>query len=239
LQPKTTTKKNLPAHPRSALSLLTAQIVGAGVQKLNPQTIRTSNVGGGIGIAQQTVQQQQQQTIQAQTGGNSTASIQLLGTIQPRARNVQVVGTKQLANRQLITTQRQIGGSTLKLATTPVNGESKRNRCYERLFMFFSTFSRQCGDQQRQPKHHANCDVGAKAATKDGEGAWSATATATAATAAAAATTPNTQPAEHRHGLLADTAQSQPSAGAAAAAATATAAAHSDSRKGHHRLGSH
>lgn len=117
-----TTKPNnqkISPHTHVLLSLLPAQIVGAGVQKLNPQTIRTSSVGGGVGVAQQSAGQ-------AQSGGShpSTAAIQLVGAIPPRTRNVQVVGTKQLApNRQLITAQRQIGGSTLKIATTPVNGE--------------------------------------------------------------------------------------------------------------------
>lgn len=47
---------------------------------------------------------------------NNTA-IQLVGTIQQGGRNIQVIGTKQLTgNRQLITTHRQIGASTLKLA---------------------------------------------------------------------------------------------------------------------------
>lgn len=55
--------------------------------------------------------------------GQQTA-IQLVGTIQQRPRNI-VVGTKQLsgAQRQLIATQRNIGGSTLKIATTPINGK--------------------------------------------------------------------------------------------------------------------
>ncbi|XP_017467781.1 PREDICTED: uncharacterized protein LOC108360116 isoform X5 [Rhagoletis zephyria] len=150
------------------LTLPIAQFVGPGVQKLNPQTIRTSSGGGG-GVAggsiviqqqQQTPQQQQQQVTQqhqqqghqsqqqqqqttttinvsgvaAGSGGSGggivssgqQTAIQLVGTIQQRPRNIQVVGTKQLsgAQRQLIATQRNIGSSTLKIAATPINASN-------------------------------------------------------------------------------------------------------------------
>ncbi|XP_053954727.1 uncharacterized protein LOC128860944 isoform X1 [Anastrepha ludens] len=150
------------------LTLPIAQFVGPGVQKLNPQTIRTSSGGGGVSggsivLQQQSPQQQQQQQVTQQqqqqghqsqqqqttttinvsgvTAGSGNGSgiggsggggivnsgqqtaIQLVGTIQQRPRNIQVVGTKQLsgAQRQLIATQRNIGGSTLKIASTPIN----------------------------------------------------------------------------------------------------------------------
>uniref|UniRef100_A0A1A9WRN9 Spt20-like SEP domain-containing protein n=1 Tax=Glossina brevipalpis TaxID=37001 RepID=A0A1A9WRN9_9MUSC len=145
------------------LTLPIAQIVGAGVQKLNPSTLRASTgttnttVGGVVGssnavsstggsiIVQQ--QQQQQQTNQQQTqtsnisqqqqqqqqatitvsstgnaGSQTNQAIQLVGTIQQGGRNIQVVGAKHLAGSRQLITQRQIGGSTLKIAAaTPVN----------------------------------------------------------------------------------------------------------------------
>lgn len=61
----------------------------------------------------------------ASGGPTNNASIQLVGTIQQGSRNIQVVGAKQITTaRQIITTQRQIGCSTLKLATASnINGE--------------------------------------------------------------------------------------------------------------------
>lgn len=148
--------------PKPATSpFITAQLVGAGVQKLNPSALRTTATGsastgvtttnastatgGGSIIVQQQQQQSAHQQQQQQhhhqqnsahqpqqatitvsstgTGNQTNQSIQLVGTIQQGGRNIQVVGTKQLAgNRQLIT-QRQIGGSTLKIAATPINGK--------------------------------------------------------------------------------------------------------------------
>lgn len=143
--------RSVKQKPKPANSpFITAQLVGAGVQKLNHSALRaasnassgagvtTTNTttgasGGSIIVQQQQSQQpggshQQQQatiTVSSTGGGNQTnQAIQLVGTIQQGGRNIQVMGTKQLAgNRQLIT-QRQIGGSTLKIAAaSPINGK--------------------------------------------------------------------------------------------------------------------
>lgn len=127
-------------------------MVGAGVQKLNPSALRTSSAtasgtsvatsnaaasaaGGSIIVQQQPSQNQQQGTnhqgqqatitVSSTGGGNPTnQAIQLVGTIQQGGRNIQVMGPKQLAGSRQIITQRQIGGSTLKIAAAnPINGE--------------------------------------------------------------------------------------------------------------------
>lgn len=63
--------------------------------------------------------------VRAVGGGGSVGSnvtnqaIQLLGTVQQRPKNIQLIGTKQFANRQLITTaQRNHVGSGLKMASS-------------------------------------------------------------------------------------------------------------------------
>ncbi|KAI8122030.1 hypothetical protein FF38_13873 [Lucilia cuprina] len=135
------------------LTLPIAQLVGSGVQKLNSATLRTSSTsstgvtttnantatGGSIIVQQQhSVQQQQKASHQPQqatitvsstgTGSQTNQSIQLVGTIQQGGRNIQVVGTKQLAGSRQLITQRQIGGSTLKIAAaSPINANSNTN----------------------------------------------------------------------------------------------------------------
>ncbi|XP_073836191.1 transcription factor Spt20 homolog isoform X2 [Musca autumnalis] len=132
------------------LTLPIAQLVGAGVQKLNPSALRSSSAavsgtgvttsnsataaGGSIIVQQQPTQGQQQSvvnhqgqqatiTVSSTGGGNQTnQAIQLVGTIQQGGRNIQVMGPKQLTGSRQIITQRQIGGSTLKIAAAnPIN----------------------------------------------------------------------------------------------------------------------
>ncbi|KAM7356088.1 transcription factor Spt20 homolog isoform 2-T5 [Cochliomyia hominivorax] len=137
------------------LTLPIAQLVGSGVQKLNSATLRTSGTGpssvgvtttnantatGGSIIVQQQhgVQQQQKVSHQPQqatitvsstgTGNQTNQAIQLVGTIQQGGRNIQVVGTKQLTGSRQLITQRQIGGSTLKIAAAaPINANTNTN----------------------------------------------------------------------------------------------------------------
>lgn len=57
------------------------------------------------------------------TGNQTNQAIQLVGTIQQGGRNI-VVGAKQLSGSRQLITQRQIGGSTLKIASAaPINGK--------------------------------------------------------------------------------------------------------------------
>ena len=137
-------------NPKSKTShFFTAQLVGPGVQKLNSATIRTTSTAPtatGVPatnvhtatassiIVQQQNSQQQKSSHQAQqatitvsstaTGNQTNQAIQLVGTIQQGGRNIQVVGTKQLAGSRQLITQRQIGGSTLKIAAaSSINGK--------------------------------------------------------------------------------------------------------------------
>lgn len=126
-----------------------AQLVGPGVQKLNSATIRTASTAPATtGVTttnahtatasniivqpqnsqpQKVSHQAQQATITVSntvTGNQSNPAIQLVGTIQQGGRNIQVVGTKQLAGSRQLITQRQIGGSTLKIAAaTSINSK--------------------------------------------------------------------------------------------------------------------
>lgn len=126
---------------------ITAQLVGSGVQKLRTSTtgpsstgVTTTNAntatGGSIIVQQQHGVQQQQQKVSHQpqqatitvsstgTGNQTNQAIQLVGTIQQGGRNIQVVGAKQLTGSRQLITQRQIGGSTLKIAAaSPINGK--------------------------------------------------------------------------------------------------------------------
>lgn len=145
------TKSFSQTKPKPANSpFITAQLVGAGVQKLNTSALRTassassgvttSNASTGTGGSSIIVQQQQSQnpqqsgghqsqqatiTVSSTGGGNQgNQAIQLVGTIQQGGRNIQVMGTKQLTGNRQIITQRQIGGSTLKIAAAnPINGK--------------------------------------------------------------------------------------------------------------------